>query len=76
MNRLKRILALTGVVILLGMYLIVFVLGITASPATKNALMAAVACTVIVPCLLYAMMLIARVLNHKNQNDRQEENKN
>lgn len=75
MDRLKRIFALAGVIILVGMYLVVFILGITASPATKNVLMAAVACTVIVPCLLYGMMLIARVLDHRDQDHHQEEEK-
>lgn len=67
MERLKRILALGGVVLLLGMYVVVFFLGITASPATKGALMAAIACTIIIPCLIYGMMLIARLLDHRDQ---------
>ncbi|MDD6616887.1 MAG: hypothetical protein PUF13_12420 [Lachnospiraceae bacterium] len=75
MNRLKRIFAIVGVVFLLGMYLIVFILGITANPATTDMLMAAVACTVIIPCLLYGMMLIARVLDNRDQNKNQEEDK-
>ena len=75
MNRLKRVFAILGVILLLGMYLIVFFLGITANPSTKDALMAAVACTIIIPCLLYGMMLIARVLDHRNHNMNQEEDK-
>lgn len=65
MNKLKRILAIAGIVFLVGMYLVVFILGITASPATKDVLMAAIACTIIVPPLLYGMMLLARVLGNK-----------
>ncbi len=76
MQKLKRIFALAGVVILAGMYLIVLILGLTASPATKNMLMAAVACTVIFPCLLYGMMLIARVLgSHGGAEDEGPENR-
>lgn len=69
MKKMKRILALTGVVLLAGMYLVVLVLGLTASPATQDALMAAIACTIIIPCLLYGMMLITRVLDHRKQQE-------
>lgn len=75
MNRLRRIFAMIGIIFLLGMYLIVFFLGITANPATTDMLMAAVACTIIIPCLLYGMMLIARVLEHRNQDINQEDDK-
>ncbi len=66
MKKLKRILALLGVILLAGMYLVTLILGLTASPNTKNVLMASIACTVIIPCLIYAMMLIARVLDNRN----------
>ncbi len=66
MQKLKRILALAGVIFLVGMYVIVFILGLTASPATKGALMAAIACTIVIPVLIYAMLLIARVLGTRN----------
>ncbi len=67
MKKIQRILALAGVVLLVGMYLVVLYLGLTASPATKGVLMAAIACTIVIPCLLYAMILIARVLGTRNQ---------
>ncbi len=66
MQKLKRILALTGVILLVGMYVIVLILGLTASPATEGALMAAIACTIVIPVLIYAMMLIARVLGTRD----------
>lgn len=66
MKKLKRILALLGAILLAGMYLVTLTLGLTASPNTKNVLMASIACTVIIPCLIYAMMLIARVLDNRN----------
>lgn len=72
MQKLKRISALIGAILLLGMYLITLVLGLTASPATKNMLMASIACTVILPCLIYGFMLVARVLDNRGitgQND-------
>lgn len=65
MQKLKRILALIGAILLAGMYLVTLVLGLIASPATKNMLMAAIACTVIIPCLIYGFMLVARVLDNR-----------
>ena len=74
MQKLKRIFALIGAILLAGMYVITLVLGIIASPATKNMLMASIACTVIIPCLIYGFMLVARVLdNRENFKDRNEE---
>jgi len=64
MQKFKRIAALIGVIFLIGMYVVTLILGLTASPATQNMLMASIVCTVLIPVLLYAMMLIARVLGH------------
>lgn len=66
MQKLKRILALAGAILLAGMYIITLILGLTASPDTKGMLMASIACTVIIPCLLYAFMLVARVLDNRD----------
>lgn len=65
MQKLKRILALAGAILLAGMYIITLILGLTASPNTKGMLMASIACTVIIPCLLYGFMLVARVLDNR-----------
>ena len=73
MKKMKRVLALAGAVILAGLYLIVLVLGLTASPAAQNMLMAAIACTVVIPCLIYGMMLIANVLGNHQASDQEED---
>lgn len=75
-KKIKRIVALIGALILIGLYLLVLILGITASPATKGVLMAAIGCTIVLPCLLYAMMLIARVLGGKSEKEDDFANKN
>lgn len=67
MKKAKRILALVGAILLIAMYLITLILAIFASPATKGMLMAAIGCTIVLPCLLYGMMLIAKVLDNRNQ---------
>ncbi len=70
MKKFKRIFALLGVVILVAMYLITLVFALGSSPNANNMLMASIACTVIVPCLLYGMILIARVLDNRNLSDK------
>ncbi|MCD8075857.1 MAG: hypothetical protein LUF27_12665 [Lachnospiraceae bacterium] len=67
MQKLKRIAAMIGVIFLIGMYVVTLILGLTASPATQNMLMASIVCTVVIPVLLYAMMLVARVLGHSEE---------
>lgn len=69
MKRVKQILALTGVAVLVGMYIVTLIMGITASPSTQGMLMASLACTIIIPIILYAMMLVARVLENKEETE-------
>ena len=66
MKKAKRILALIGVILLLAMYIITLILGLTASPATKGMLVASLACTILIPIFLYGFILIARVLDDKD----------
>lgn len=71
MKKTKRILALVCAALLILMYLITLVLAFLASPAAKGMLMAAIACTVVLPCLIYGILLIARILD--NRQDEPEE---
>ena len=73
MQKLKRILALLGVVILIGMYVVTLIFALSSNPNANNMLMASIACTVIIPCLLYGMILIARVLGTRNPSGRDTE---
>lgn len=73
MKKAKRILALVGAILLIIMYLITLILAIFASPATKGMLMAAIGCTIVLPCLIYGMMLIAKVLDNRHH-DSQDQN--
>ncbi len=76
MQKLRRILALLGVVILVGMYVVTLVFALSSSPNANNMLMASIVCTVIVPCLLYGMILITRVLDNRHLSDRDKETEN
>ena len=66
----QRILALAGAVLLFGMYVVVLILGLTGNENTVGWLMAAIACTIIIPVLLYAMQMIARVLSGRQDEER------
>lgn len=66
MKNLKRIFAWIGIIVLLGLYVVTFILGITGNASSKGMLMAAIACTVVVPCLMYVMLLLARILGGKH----------
>lgn len=73
MKKMKRILAWIGIIVLAGLYLVTFILGVTGNESTKGLLMASIACTVIVPCLMYGMMLIAKVLGSRNQPEEEDQ---
>jgi uncharacterized membrane protein len=75
MKKVKRILALIGAILLIGMYVVTLILGITASPNTVNMLMASIACTIIIPCMIYAILLIARVLDNRGRSERTDSEK-
>ena len=67
MQKIKRILAFVGAIVLLGMYGATLFFGLTANPASQNMLIASIACTIIVPCLLYGMILVTRVLDNRDK---------
>lgn len=67
MNRIKRIAAFTGVVFLAGLYLLTLCSALINTPFTQNLFQACLFSTIAVPCFLYAVMLIYKVL--KKQGD-------
>ena len=70
MQKLRRILALLGVVILVGMYVVTLVFALSSSPNANNMLMASIVCTVVVPCLLYGMILVTRALDNRHLSEK------
>lgn len=66
MQKMKRIMAWVGIIILAGLYLITFLLGVFGNENTKGMLMASIICTIVVPCLMYGMMMIAKILDKNN----------
>ena len=62
--KLKRILALLGVLLLVGLVILFFILALTG--ASRNTLMAVVFSILFFSVLFYAMGLMARVLKQDN----------
>lgn len=70
MDRFKRFFALFGAVLLAGMYLSTLVFALMDSPAASGLLKASVAATILIPVLLYAYILVTRLLkNRKDDSD-------
>lgn len=58
MKKGKRILALAGAALLFGMYAVTLLFALTDHSETLDLLKASVACTIIIPVLLYAYSLV------------------
>lgn len=73
MQKLKRISALIGAVLLGILYVCTLIFALIGSPWANDMLKAAVAATILIPVLLYGMILIARVLKKDApQNDQSD----
>ncbi len=69
----KRILALIGVILLLGMYAAAFLASLMGSPAANQIFLGSICATIIVPVLLYGYQLLYRVLKGRGVKAEQEE---
>ncbi|MCC2253735.1 hypothetical protein LKD70_04670 [Ruminococcus sp. CLA-AA-H200] len=69
MKNIKRILALIGAVLLIVLYLSTLVFALTDSPAATGLLRASIAATILVPVLLYAYILVARLIKDRSRDD-------
>lgn len=58
----KRMAALLGVVLLVGLYVLTLISGILARPESGGLFRACIYCSITVPCILYGFELIYRVL--------------
>ena len=66
MKKTKRILAIICAVLLLGMYASTLIFALTDQSGTMDLLKASIACTLILPVLLYAYTLVYRILHRDN----------
>ena len=60
--KIKRVVALLGVVILVGLYLITLILAFVDPTASKDWLKASIICTISIPVFFYAYLLVYRNL--------------
>lgn len=77
MKKGKRILAGIGALLLFGMYVSTLVFALIDHSATMGLLKASIACTIILPVLLYAYTLVYRIAkgnNDTNYDECKEEN--
>lgn len=65
----KRILALISAILLAALYLSTLVLAFIRTELAADLLKVSIFCTIVIPTLLYAYMLIYRVLNKKNKDE-------
>ena len=69
MEKIKRILALTGALLLVALYACTLIFALMDSPAASRLLAASVAATILIPVLLYGYILIARLLKERGSED-------
>ncbi len=69
MKKTKRILALTGVILLVLLYLATFVFALIDSPRAFDMFKICLGMTIILPVLLYAYNLMYRLLKHDDESE-------
>ena len=73
MKKTQRILALVGVVLLLGMYVCCFVLAVTGKHEATTLFRAALGATIAVPIVLYAFMMLLKLFPPIRRNEEADE---
>lgn len=66
MKKLKRILALLGALILILLYVSTLVFALMDHPVAGDLLKASIACTILLPVLLYAFILVHRLTGRRD----------
>ena len=72
MKRLKQIGALLAIAVLIGFGLGAMIFAFIDTPFAHKALTVCLYCAITVPVLIYAMMLVAKVLSHRDENDKSD----
>lgn len=69
-KRLKQIMAIIGLVIIAGLYIVTLILALTGSESTKQLFTASIICTVIIPVFIYVVSWIYKLIKKDADNDR------
>ena len=75
LKRIKQILAWVVIVVLAGLYLATLILSFMGSPAARSLFRGAFAATILLPVLLYAMLLLYRLLKGEDEPPARSEKK-
>ncbi len=73
MKKLKQILAILGVVLLLGLYVVTLIMAVTDNTSTMSMLEASVVATILIPILMWAYSFIYRLLKKYYGSDKDED---
>ena len=73
MDKLKRVFAMIGVVLLVFMYLMTIITSITASDGAHNWFIGSIMLTVFVPVILYAINMLINIQKRNEANNRMRE---
>lgn len=73
MKKVKQILAILGVVLLLGLYVITLIMAVTDNTSTLSMLEASVVATILIPILMWAYSFIYRLLKKYYGSDKDED---
>lgn len=69
MHKSKRILAIIGIVMLVSLYVVSLISAIFATETSATLFKVSIFCTIIIPLLLYAYMMLCRVFRKKDDNN-------
>lgn len=72
MKKIKQIFALIGAVLLVCMYAVTLIFALIDSPAASGLFKASVAATILIPVLLYAFIMITRLLKDHNDDSKDD----
>ena len=71
-KRVKQILAIIGLVVIIGLYIVTLVLALTGNENTKHLFTASIICTVVVPVFLYIVSWIYKLVKGEAEDARKK----
>lgn len=75
MKKIRKILAIIGIVVLIGMYVMTLISALLSGPDTEYLFKASIFCTVVIPVMLYAFGLITKLVKDSYDKKGKEDKK-
>ena len=69
MKKFRQILAILGIILLVGMYIATIVCALSASENFMNMLMASIYATIVIPVLIWAITFIYKLAKNEDKED-------